>query len=126
MGIPVKGSRRVEVEGSTYRYLIRKDRPRRGPLVGPLRHKESGCRVVTVQQVNAATNKPKGQVLQALLYSKTWVGMEEDEERVDTVTLTPEEVREVVRLARIQGWEPAFSGVFMLFGVSLEHWESAS
>jgi hypothetical protein len=112
MGIPVKGSRAIEVDSIKFRYLVRKERL------------TLGVRVVTAQKVGPS-GKPSGKILQVKLRTKLRVGMDEDEKPDDNVTMTPEEVRGVIQNALDRGWDPAHkSGVFTDVKFQTENWET--
>lgn len=121
MGIPVKGSRPLDFQGSRYRYILRSGKLRystgRPKLV-------SSCRVVTIQRVGDA-GKPVGQVLQAYLASKLWYEVKPDGDFEDEATLTPMDVRQIIGVSRILGWDPAGKGTFTVNkGIDLPEWES--
>lgn len=116
MGIPVKGSRKLDFQGSTYRYMIRKDKPRRQS--GFI----SSSRVVTVQKVGDG-DKPVGQVLQVKLYARAWYETG-DEMFCDEETLTPMDVKQVIGVSLILGWNPKGKGTFTPSkGIDLPAWE---
>ncbi len=123
MGIPVKGSRKLDFQGHSYRYLIRmgdarftKGRPKLA----------SGCRVVTAQRVGPE-GKPTGQVLQATVYAKAWYEIRPGEDFEDEATLTPMDVKHIVNAALILGWDPKGKGVYPLTkGIDLPEWESSA
>lgn len=117
MSIPIKSSRPIKVDAVSYRWMVRQGRARRA------QSKVSGCRILTVQKLG--TTKPDGQILQAVLYSKTWVGLDQEEERSDDVTISPEVVGQVIRLSLEQGWSPESKrGIFKEARIDLEDWET--
>ena len=125
MGIPLKGSRPLELTGVKYRSMIRKGKPRRDVQVAfcVRQHVLSGCRVVTVQRMGSG-DKPEGQLLQVKLYSKTWIGIHPDEDLVEDTTVTPADVKKLVALSIVQGWNPCAKGTFTPKNIDLPEWET--
>lgn len=122
MGIPVKGSRKFDLQGHSYRYLIRTGDARRA-ATGKI-DLASGCRIVTTQRVGPE-GKPTGQVLQATVYAKAWYEIKPGEDFEDEATLTPMDVKYIVNSALILGWDPKGKGLYPLTkGIDLPEWES--
>lgn len=94
MGIPRKGSRRVDVDGKEFRYLVREDGSAYDEENNP--HPESV--LVTVQEDD---DRP-GRVLQW----KWPYG----------ASVMPEDIRGAVRLAMERGWVPSERGGPFLLG----------
>ena len=117
MGIPIKKSRPVEVDGQMYRWMIREGKPRRKVITGFASHSIMmfECRILTVQKMKE--DKPEGQILQLSLY---W--MEPD--ALNEIAFFPEDARRIVRLALEKGWNPDGEGVCKDLQIQAGMWET--
>jgi hypothetical protein len=100
MGIPRKGSRKVNVDGKEFRYLIRQD----GPVVenaDPSYDYKPRHRTYILVTVQEDVEKP-GNILQW-----RWPY---------GASVYPEDIRSAVRLAMERGWKPSDRGPTFVLG----------
>lgn len=108
MGMPRKGSRRVEVGGDVYLWRVSDGQTRYRNL--------SGGTLILTAQIDKET---PGRVMQVWLLSKRFA--EADPYLLEhgsghNVALTPAEVKILIEYALLQGWDPAEKGSVLKVG----------
>lgn len=116
MGIPRKGSRPIAVDNVQYRWMLRGGK---GRIIG-----QSNPSIQFTAQLDV---EHPGRVLQSLLLSKLWTGIEFRYGHDHRVSLTPEDVRKLIRYGLSNGWDPHSNGTaIQIEGLELENWSSTS
>lgn len=105
MGMPRKGSRRVEVDGAAYLWRVRGD--------GYSKQWIGSSPVVLTLTCQRDEDRP-GRVMQAWLATREPPTDTPDYEPMHTATLHPAEVRQIIAHALSKGWDPAKRGASFL------------
>jgi hypothetical protein len=104
MAIPKKGSRPITVDGSDYRWLIRRK---------PTYVQGNGWTPMTLAISAAVPRAPSLVVTLATNRPDAWVGAEVD-------AITPRDVAALIRLGIARGWNPATPGGQLQLDVQAE------
>ena len=101
MGMPRKGSRKIQLEGEMYLWRVRGD--------GYSRRWRGASPVVLTLTCQRDEDKT-GRVMQATLFSLNPPADTPDYGPVHTATLHAHEVKQIIAHARSKGWDPAERG----------------